>query len=327
MPRRPGSASSDRRPKILRNHWNASARLRVWEGVTHTSHPQTRSSLRRLLLALGIVGPLALAACSDSNDDGDAGAASTVETTTADEQGPTAVVKAGDTLSGIASSYGVSLDELVEANDWSDGANHAIFPGDEIRLPADASAVAATTPPTTRPTTAAPRPSTTTAARPTTPADEPDTVEYRPLDGYAGPQFDRSDPVETPLPDGVYWAWDATVTGNRQRIDFTLSQIFFGDACREVLGTSEEACASDNGTDYTPQATVSLEVGTGTASVTLLDGGIATYYAVPTAELARLIAGDSPSPGAPDGQPWSSGAYAVTVRGGVVVAADQRFVS
>lgn len=292
-------------------------------GVTHIDHPQTRSAARLLLLA-AVVGPLALSACSDS-DDGDAGPATTVDTTAAEASSESITVEAGDTLSGIASSYGVTLNELVEANGWTDGASHAIFPGDEIQLPAGASAVATTV----RPATTAPRPSAATGADPTTTAgaDEPDRVEYRPLDGYAGPPIDRSDPVVTPLPDGVYWAWDAELSGGGESIDFTLSQVFFGDACREVLGTSEEACASDIGSDESVHATVSLEVGTGTASVTLFEGGIASYYAVPTTELARLLAGDPPSPGAPAGLPWMPGPFVVTVRGGDVVAADQRFVS
>ena len=53
---------------------------------------------------------------------------------------------AGDIPSGIAASYGVSLSELVEANGWTDGANHAIFPGDVIALPDDAVAVSTTRP-------------------------------------------------------------------------------------------------------------------------------------------------------------------------------------
>ena len=67
----------------------------------------------------------------------------------APSNGPTDtyVVDAGDTLSGIAASYGLSLNELVEVNEWSDGANHAIFPGDVIALPGGAVAVSTTRPP------------------------------------------------------------------------------------------------------------------------------------------------------------------------------------
>jgi hypothetical protein len=50
-------------------------------------------------------------------------------------------------LSGIAASYGLTLNELIEVNDWSDGADHAIFPGDVIGLPDDAVGVSTTRPP------------------------------------------------------------------------------------------------------------------------------------------------------------------------------------
>ena len=249
-----------------------------------------------------MTGLLVLGACSDSDDGGDAGPASTIATTNADTRGPTAVVEAGDTLSGIAASYGLTLDELIEANGWSDGADHAIFPGDEVQLPAGASPVATTN----RPTTAAPSPSddrpTTTDASATTEAQ--DEVDYRPLDGNGSPDFgDETDPVSTPLPDGIYWAWDANLSGDGGSVDFTLSQVFFGDACREVFGTSPEACASDIGSD---ESTLASGVARdrerhGERHVHGPEHVEFTFYRVPTTELARLLAGDAPSPGAPDG--------------------------
>ena len=134
--------------------------------------------------------------------------------------------------------------------------------------------------------------------------------------------------MSTPLPDGIYWAWDANLSGDGGSVDFTLSQVFFGDACREVFGTSPEDCASDIGSDESTLAPVSLEIGTGTASVMLMDNtSMFTFYRVPTTELARLLAGDAPSPGAPEGLRWIGSPFVVTVRGGVAVAADQVFVS
>jgi len=44
-------------------------------------------------------------------------------------------VQAGDFLSGIATRYKVKLDDLVAYNDWADGANHALYPGDIIKIP------------------------------------------------------------------------------------------------------------------------------------------------------------------------------------------------
>ena len=77
----------------------------------------------------------------------DAATAASTEPAESSPAGPTNtyVVAAGDTLSGIAAGHGLSLSELVDANEWTDGSDHAIFPGDVIALPDDAVAV-----PTTR---------------------------------------------------------------------------------------------------------------------------------------------------------------------------------
>jgi LysM repeat protein len=44
-------------------------------------------------------------------------------------------VLADDTVYGIAKKFDVSPTALAEANGWSDGINHAIYPGDKIKLP------------------------------------------------------------------------------------------------------------------------------------------------------------------------------------------------
>jgi LysM repeat protein len=44
----------------------------------------------------------------------------------------------GDSLAGIAQAFGVDIDVLVAYNDWPEGINHPIYPGDEIRIPAGA---------------------------------------------------------------------------------------------------------------------------------------------------------------------------------------------
>jgi LysM repeat protein len=44
-------------------------------------------------------------------------------------------VQAGDYLARIASLHGVSVDEIVAYNDWSDGINHNLFPGDIVLIP------------------------------------------------------------------------------------------------------------------------------------------------------------------------------------------------
>ena len=85
--------------------------------------------------------------------------------------GPTYVVKAGDALSTIGDAYGVTAQQIADANDWSDGIDHVIQPGQTIRLPAGAQLRPGATNAAT--TAAAPQPPTTTAgatAAPTTTA-------------------------------------------------------------------------------------------------------------------------------------------------------------
>ncbi|MEZ5218077.1 MAG: LysM peptidoglycan-binding domain-containing protein [Ilumatobacteraceae bacterium] len=56
-------------------------------------------------------------------------------TTTAASGDPVYVVVAGDTVYGIAAKLDVSPTELATFNGWSDGVNHSIFPGMEIKIP------------------------------------------------------------------------------------------------------------------------------------------------------------------------------------------------
>ncbi|MEO7398584.1 MAG: LysM peptidoglycan-binding domain-containing protein [Ilumatobacteraceae bacterium] len=58
-------------------------------------------------------------------------------TTTFDpSQGGTYTVVNGDYLGGIAAKTGTTVDAIVAANGWSDGADHLIIPGQKIKLPA-----------------------------------------------------------------------------------------------------------------------------------------------------------------------------------------------
>jgi LysM repeat protein len=113
-------------------------------------HPGLTRSVAALVAAGSL---LAIAACADPDDTTDAG--TTLATmTTANVQtipptaapttaGPGAVssvdttytVVSGDYLSGIALRYKVKLDELVAYNDWPEGTDHAINPGDVIKIP------------------------------------------------------------------------------------------------------------------------------------------------------------------------------------------------
>jgi LysM repeat protein len=44
-------------------------------------------------------------------------------------------VRRGDALPLIADRYDITVEELVEFNDWEEGALHPIYPGDEVRIP------------------------------------------------------------------------------------------------------------------------------------------------------------------------------------------------
>lgn len=46
-------------------------------------------------------------------------------------------VRGGDALYLIAQEHCVTADDIVTVNDWSDGLDHPLFPGDSILLPAD----------------------------------------------------------------------------------------------------------------------------------------------------------------------------------------------
>jgi LysM repeat protein len=44
-------------------------------------------------------------------------------------------VQSGDFLSGIASDYGIPPESIANFNQWEEGINHPIFPGDQINIP------------------------------------------------------------------------------------------------------------------------------------------------------------------------------------------------
>ncbi len=80
--------------------------------------------------------------------------ATTTTTTTlpegAGEAGGTSIgeqihtVQSGDSLSKIASIYGVSMDDIIQYNGWTDGLNHFLGIGDQIPIPPGASIPGAT---------------------------------------------------------------------------------------------------------------------------------------------------------------------------------------
>ena len=99
-------------------------------------------------LATIVVGAVVLAACGSAETatvDSVDGSAVSVEGSAVAQPSDAAkyTIESGDTLSDIANRAGVSLTDLVAANDWPDGVDHLIVPGDAINLPQGITAVAA----------------------------------------------------------------------------------------------------------------------------------------------------------------------------------------
>jgi LysM repeat protein len=128
--------------------------------------PRSRIGRRVLLLVPALLTVIA-SGCGD-DDDGDSNDTVTVGidgtgvegvATDADESGDedepedtrdypsladvgradfTHTIVAGDFLRSIAETYDVEIDDIVGANEWDDGRDHLLLPGQEIYLPADA---------------------------------------------------------------------------------------------------------------------------------------------------------------------------------------------
>ncbi len=111
-------------------------------------------STRSLLAVAAALALIGVAACADPDDSADGSGTTVVTITRADTQtipptsstlppGPGEVVQqaldyevqSGDTLYGLASRYKVDVNELVSYNDWSDGLQHPLHPGDVIKIP------------------------------------------------------------------------------------------------------------------------------------------------------------------------------------------------
>jgi LysM repeat protein len=126
-----------------------------------------------LIAVAAAVASIGLAACADPDDSGDTSDTTVVTVTQADVQtipptsstlppGPGEVVnqaldyevQSGDYLAGIAAKYSVSLDELIAYNEFPEGANHPLYPGDVIQIPPGYTIPAETTTTTTAATAA-----------------------------------------------------------------------------------------------------------------------------------------------------------------------------
>jgi hypothetical protein len=100
------------------------------KGASTTERSRWHPSLVPLVSAVVVV--LLVAACGG---DDPATSGERAETDTPPVTAGAYAVAAGDFLSGIADAHCVSLAELTELNGWADGANHPIFPGDEVQIP------------------------------------------------------------------------------------------------------------------------------------------------------------------------------------------------
>ncbi len=157
---------------------------------------------RAVVLAAFGVGPLLLASgCGGSSPTG-AGAtianiqptsfveippATTTSTTTTVPQGELVVgtrspseqayeIKGGDSLGKIAGIYDITLEQLVNYNQFADGANQLILPGQTIKIPPDALVPGTATQPDPDPETATdPETSTDDPGEPATGDDCPTT--------------------------------------------------------------------------------------------------------------------------------------------------------
>lgn len=242
--------------------------------------------------------------------------------TAADANLPTYAIVTGDTLSGIAARAGVSLDDLVAANGWSDGADHSIFPGDAVRLPAGAvmsAAPANTSAPATSEAASAGASATTapSAGAPSKGGYGPATVDLFPTGG-------GTDPVVSPLPDGHYWA--STTSSDGTNVTFTLGQYFTCDGS-QFEEYPELECPSGFDTISTPSATVRLA---SNAVVTIATGSSLenqTLADVSPGEYTRLVSGQQPAADAPAGFVFLDWITFVEVKGGSAVAVMQMYTS
>lgn len=234
-------------------------------------------------------------------------------TSPASNEGPEYTIVAGDTLSGIALSAGVTIDALVAANGWPDGPNHLLLPGDVISLPPGSSA-------TQTPTVASDAPASSAAAQP------PAAVSG----GYAStsPSLsftnDRTAAITQPLADGVYFARNISASGSD--VSFELGQLFLCTG-EPIADQPSLDCAGQTTVQLNqPSAQVQLA---GDALVILISGGTGepVHYSVAAAEYARLVSGMAPSSDVPAGFQFGGDRTLVRVSGGSVVTVEQIYTS
>ena len=191
-----------------------------------------------------------------------------------------------------------------------------------------------TAPATNQPTAAEPSattaPDTAATAEPATTEPPIASVEWVAAGTGIRPEWnERTTAIAQPLADGLYWSDNFSSDGNT--VTFQLVQRIRGQACVEEFGDgADDACASDGGRVNDPTGSITMNADTPEASVIAFGEFTQSEiqgYRIPAAEFIRLAAGQSPSPGAPDGFTWSNFGSWVVVSGGRVVAAHQEFTS
>jgi LysM repeat protein len=137
-----------------------------------------------VVVAIGGTGPETGASSADADDDEPKDTRDYPSLAEVGRADFTHTIVAGDFLRSIADTYDVEIDDIVGANEWDDGRDHLLLPGDVIYLPADA-----VMPPETT--------TTTTAAA----TDGPVAPEYPDAPNVEWPQSD--DPPVCTDPTGI----------------------------------------------------------------------------------------------------------------------------
>jgi len=176
------------------------------------------------------------------------------------------------------------------------------------------------TPPPAEPPAAPPEETTTTPAPATT------TTTVAPTEYLASPPPSvppvTDDPPGGALAAGTYWATLQSLAGTTAT--FELGKAYFGEACRERFGDDPARCVGD--WDVEPGVAVPVTVDLAVATITVSDATPASYR-ISTGELELLLAGQPAAAGAPAGYAYTSYAYLLSVRAGLVIAAEQIFTA
>jgi hypothetical protein len=164
----------------------------------------------------------------------------------------------------------------------------------------------------------------TSKATATTAAEPVGGDQYLPASPPTAPDHTHEVTVDESQPDGVYYG-TVSEGGDPPPADgsvvFELVQLFIGADCTEHFGADEDACLNDYGVETDPTAVV--EVPLADQHITVVDSATQQSYRVTGDELYRLILGEQPAEGAPEGYFYSGFGYFVTIENGEVTRLEQ----